>query len=178
MISKPKKSKKVSEIRGNTLILNASPGSAVCKLGSREKFDAIREVIEKCSVFKSIKPESAFIEAVMSRESIESTGIGHGVAVAHGKIDTIQEITIGLGISTRGIPFGAVDGKPVHILFVIGSSPDRQDEYLNSLASLMRFIKNPTFRAILVNKHEEFFKQEEDHSLFIKMLKTQKFSYC
>ncbi len=152
--------------------------SALCTLLSTEKFDAINEVINSCSVFDNIKPRSAFIEAVFRRECLDSTGIGHGVAIAHGKLPSIKKITIGLGISPGGIPFDSVDGKPVHILFVVGSSPDKQDEYLSSLSSLMRFIRNTSVRSYLRNYpavvHKEINKM---YGSFFMMLSTQQFSY-
>ena len=154
---------------------NSNPGRALCTLRSSEKFKAIKEVIDSCRIFDCIEPRSAFIESVFKRESIESTGIGHGVAVAHGKLSSIPKVTIGLGISVEGIPFESIDGLPVNFLFVIGSSPENQDEYLYSLGSLMRFMRNPTFRSYLTKYPSELFKNAEEYGSFFKMLGTQEF---
>ncbi len=105
-------------------------GSVVAELSSGEKFTAIREIIYSAPVFRQIPDLNSFEEAVISREKMQSTGFGHGVAVAHGRIPGLSRVLIGFGISRAGIPFEAADGKPVHLLFVIASPPHLSLDYL------------------------------------------------
>ncbi|HTP58436.1 MAG TPA: PTS sugar transporter subunit IIA, partial [Spirochaetia bacterium] len=85
-------------------------------------------------------------EAVITREKMQSTGFGHGVAVAHGRIPGLSRVLIGFGISRTGIPFEAVDGKPVHLLFVIASPPHLSLDYLQVLSTLVRCLREKPVR--------------------------------
>jgi nitrogen PTS system EIIA component len=121
-------------------------GSVVAELSSGEKFAAIRELIRSAPVFRQIPNLSSFEEAVISREKLQSTGFGHGVAVAHGRIPGLSRVLIGFGISRPGIPFEAADGKPVHLLFVIASPPHLSLDYLQILSTLVRCLRDRPMR--------------------------------
>lgn len=151
----------------------------ICCVQGRNKFDAIREVVDHCSVFENLLNKDRFIEAVIQRELIESTGIGRGVAIAHGKVRDVGRIRVGLGLSRAGIDYQASDGKPVHLLFVIGSSPYRQVEYLKTLAAVMRFVKTTDVREELI-RHAgdgDFSDEKEQMCLdFLQMMAEQHFA--
>ena len=58
------------------------------------------------------------LDAVLNeRERLGSTGIGHGIAILHGKMATLEGILTGFGRSAAGIDFDAQDGQPVHLFF-------------------------------------------------------------
>ncbi len=101
-------------------------GTLICHIQSLDKVPAIYEVIDKCSVFSTLPDVDKFKKAVIQREMIESTGIGHGIAIAHGKLRNLNDVKVGLGLSECGIEYFSKDGKPVHFLFVIASSPNKQ----------------------------------------------------
>jgi PTS system nitrogen regulatory IIA component len=150
----------------------------LCCLNSNDKYDAIREVIQKCQIFAGIDDIPRFTKAVLRRERIETTGIGRGVAIAHGKTSSIDRIHVGLGLSEHGIDFEAPDGKPVHLLFVIGSSPFSQVDYLRALAAIMRFIKESEVRKELLDHMNLDFSDEQVESckMFLNMMSSQHFS--
>ncbi|MGA2613600.1 MAG: PTS sugar transporter subunit IIA [Spirochaetia bacterium] len=125
-------------------------GSGVAELASADKHAAIRELIRGAPVFRQIPNLASFEEAVIAREKVQSTGFGHGVAVAHGRIPGLSRVLIGFGHSRSGIPFDAVDGKPVHLLFIIASPPHLSLDYLQVLSTLVRCLRNrPTRESIL-----------------------------
>ncbi len=121
-------------------------GSVVAELASVEKFAAIRELIQRAPVFRKIPNLASFEEAVITREKMQSTGFGHGVAVAHGRIPGLARVLIGFGLSRRGIPYDAADGKPVHLLFIIASPPHLSLDYLQILSSLVRCLRERPVR--------------------------------
>ncbi len=123
----------------------------ICHVDSLEKEDAILEVIDKCTVFSSLDDIPAFKHAVIERERIETTGIGHGIGIAHGKIENLESVYVGLGLSECGIEYAAKDDKPVHFLFVIASSPTKQFEYLKTLSTLLRTVRTPEVREELLS---------------------------
>ncbi len=129
-----------------------APGSVIWDLHSTNNLDAIRETIYRTDVFHSI-PQldvGAFAETVVERELEQSTGFGHGIAIAHGRTSQVPTSEIALGVSRQGIEFYAFDGRPVHLLFVVASHPDRQIDYLRILSSLATMARNELFRRDLL----------------------------
>jgi PTS system nitrogen regulatory IIA component len=154
--------------------------SVICHISSTEKSDAINEVIDTCSVFQTLPDIQKFKHAVIRREEIETTGIGHGIAIAHGKVRNLQHIHVGLGLSECGVVFNAKDGKPVHFLFVIASSPTRQFEYIRTLSVLLRTVRDPEVREELLSGSGQADCQDNfsaDSHTLIRMLATQHFSW-
>jgi len=127
-----------------------NPDSVVVELQSRGKEDAIREIIRNSPVFRVDIDRQRLEEAVLARERVQSTGVGHGVAFAHGKLAEIEEITVALGISRQGIAFDSPDGKPVHLLFVVATNPGHHIDYLKCLARLAGMLRREQFRSELV----------------------------
>ncbi|MBN2533700.1 MAG: PTS sugar transporter subunit IIA [Spirochaetales bacterium] len=115
-------------------------------LSSNCKFDAIKELISKVSIFGTIKNIQKLEEAVICREKLQSTGIGNGVAIAHGKTDEVKKTFVVLGISKTGIEYDSPDGKPVNFLFLIANPPEKHNHYLSTLSTIARIISNHSFR--------------------------------
>ena len=139
------------------------PGSVIWELNSSDKYDAIREVIYRAPVFTehdSLELDE-FTQIVIDREKLQSTGFGHGVAVAHGRTDQVSEPTIALGISHEGIDFESVDGEPVHLLFIVANHPEHQMNYLHILSTLVAMVRNELFRQeILTCSHADDVQQK------------------
>jgi len=88
--------------------------------------------------------------AVMRREAEGATGLGHGVAMAHGKCASLADIYLFLGVSYDGIEYGAYDGEPVNLLFIVANPPQMQRLYLDLISHLMRNLMHPPFRRRLM----------------------------
>jgi len=155
-------------------------GCSIYQLKSRDKFSAIREVVSNCPVFnyfEDVNSKECFIKEIFDREALCTTGIGHNVAIPHGKSERLDKVRIGLGISKEGIDFESIDGAPVHLVLVIGSNPSNQVEYLKSLAFIMNHLKNPLLRNALTNLSFSYtLKKEDSYSRFIDIMKSQNFS--
>lgn len=107
-------------------------------------------VAATCQDSQKNKKEELY-KVLQERESIGSTGIGDGIAIPHGKLDSLSELTICFGRSFAGVPFDAVDGKPVHLFFVLLAPTNSAGPYLNCLAELTRFLKSPRVRTRLLH---------------------------
>ncbi len=155
-------------------------GCSAHQLKSRDKFSAVEEIVSNCPVFGFLDEagkRETFIQEVFHRESLGSTGIGHNVAIPHGKCSLMDRVRVGLGISREGIEFGSIDGELVHLVLVIGSSPSNQVEYLKSLAFIMNHLKNPFLRSALINIPLFSGKMlKGPHSHFLQILQSQTFS--
>lgn len=82
----------------------------------------------------------------MAREQLGSTGIGHGVAIPHGRMPDLSLPVLALARHPEGVDFDSIDGKPVHIavLLLVPDSDDRQ--HLELLAQLARTLQQESIR--------------------------------
>ena len=85
------------------------------------------------------------IKALMDREELGSTGIGAGVAVPHAKHDSVADLVGVFGRSRKGINFDALDGEPVHVLFLLLSSKSASGAHLEALAYISRLVRDEKF---------------------------------
>ncbi|TVR89644.1 MAG: PTS sugar transporter subunit IIA [Spirochaetaceae bacterium] len=130
-----------------------SDGSVVWNIESTDKFEAIREVVYRSQVFRRIPQLDIedFAAKVIEREKVQSTGFGHGVAVAHGRTADVSVPLVALGVSNNGLEFGSMDGRPVQLLFVVANHPDSEMDYLKVLSCLVGLVRNELFRHELLS---------------------------
>ena len=102
-------------------------------------------ITELAHLLTTIDPDTV-MEVVMAREQLGSTGIGHGVAIPHGRMPDLSSPVLALGRHLEGVDFDAIDGNPVHIvvLLLVPDSEDRQ--HLELLAQLARNLQQESFR--------------------------------
>jgi PTS system nitrogen regulatory IIA component len=87
---------------------------------------------------------------LFERENLGSTGIGHGVALPHGRVAGLEE-AVGVFLHLQdGLDFGAVDHLPVNLVFAILVPEDATEEHLNLLASLAGIFRNDEKRQKLL----------------------------
>jgi nitrogen PTS system EIIA component len=124
---------------------------------ARDKRAAIHELVEFLRERKGFTPDQARkIEvAILRRESKGTTGIGKGVAIPHAKnCAQVESIVAALGVSREGIPFAALDGEPVDLVFLVASSKEAEEEHLKimrKIAYLARDEKTNRFLATTQN---------------------------
>ncbi|MCX7858282.1 MAG: PTS sugar transporter subunit IIA [Deltaproteobacteria bacterium] len=118
------------------------------ELKGKKKEDVINELIAYLYQQKLIPDEREALRVVFEREKLGSTGIGDGVAIPHGKLSDIERLICVLGISKEGIDFEAVDGKPVHLIFLILAPAHKLSLHLEALSKISKILKN----GILVKK--------------------------
>jgi mannitol/fructose-specific phosphotransferase system IIA component (Ntr-type) len=77
------------------------------------------------------------------RERLGSTGLGEGVAIPHCKTHDLADVLLAVGVSRKGIDFGAADGVPVTLIFLVVSPADAPGLHLQALARISRVIRMP-----------------------------------
>lgn len=120
------------------------------ELQSKDKDDIIEEMASKFKEAGMIKDEDVFIKAIKTRESLESTAIGDGIAIPHARSDTAEKLTVALGRSREGVDFKSLDGRPVNLIFMIACPPSATKIYLQVLARIARLCKNEEMREGLI----------------------------
>jgi nitrogen PTS system EIIA component len=83
----------------------------------------------------------ALWQALLEREQLGSTGIGHCTAIPHCKLKGLDHGIVAVGIARSGVDFGAPDGKPVSIFFVVLSPAENPSEHLQILARVSRWVR-------------------------------------
>ena len=120
--------------------------SRITILKSITKKGVLKEMVDLIASSEKIMDKNEFFEAISEREEIMSTGIGLGIAIPHVKIHSVTDLVMAMGISKEGIEYDALDDKPVYIIIIIGASENQQNEYVQTLARVTLFLKNPRIR--------------------------------
>ncbi|MFU8897498.1 PTS system nitrogen regulatory IIA component [Roseinatronobacter thiooxidans] len=120
-------------------LLNPKAVRFVSSATSKKRlFQSIAEVAQ--SVY-GLDTESV-ISALQERESLGPTGVGHGVAVPHARVDGIDKV---LGVFFRlekPLDYGSVDKAPVDLVFALFAPRDAGVEHLKALAFISRTLRN------------------------------------
>ena len=119
-------------------------------LQAKGKEDVLSEL---CSFLSSRLnfDHSAMVKVLLEREKLGTAGIGDGIAIPHGKSKDLDDIYIAFGRSREGIPFDSMDGKPVHLFFLLLAPEKSTGQHLKTLAKLSRMLKDENFRKLLMS---------------------------
>lgn len=93
--------------------------------------------------------QDGIVSAILKREELGSTGIGHGVAVPHTKHPCVERLFATVGVSVGGVDFDSLDGEKVQLFFLLVSPPDQRAEHLKALEYISKHLHNETFRRFL-----------------------------
>jgi PTS system nitrogen regulatory IIA component len=117
----------------------------------RERDDAIRALLERFVAAKAMPARSVSkaLAAILERERLGSTAIGRGVAVPHARLEELDKVLVAFGYSAAGVEFSALDGEPVHEVFLVIAPKGRADEYLDIMERITRLVQNDDFRRFL-----------------------------
>ena len=118
---------------------------------SQNKNDVIRELIQILIDTGKVSDMERINNALLDREALGSTGLEHGIAVPHTKIDMIKELQVSIGISPAGIDFQALDGKPSYLFFLLLASPGQSGPHIEALADIARITRSQAFYEALIN---------------------------
>ena len=127
----------------------------VMSLKSTTKEGAIEELIDVLANCGRIKDRKAAFKAVMEREKKMSTGLQNGIAIPHGKTDTIESLVASIGISPSGIPFESLDGQPAQIILLTISPASRTGPHIQFLADVSRVLHNDQIRQRVLSATRE-----------------------
>jgi PTS system nitrogen regulatory IIA component len=93
--------------------------------------------------------QSDAVDALQERESLGPTGVGHGVALPHARLEGLSEVVGALVLLEKPIDFDAVDRQPVDLAFALFAPSDAGVEHLKALALISRTLRNPAICAKL-----------------------------
>jgi PTS system fructose-specific IIA component len=123
------------------------PASMDLDLTADTKADAVRQLVALMGKAGAVSDAQLLTDAVMAREELSTTGLGDGIAIPHGKSDGVSRPAVAFARSTSGVPWGASDGSPANLMFLIGvPEAEAGDAHLRILAMLARKLVRADFR--------------------------------
>ena len=85
---------------------------------------------------------AAILASISEREQLGSTGFGQGVAIPHGKVESLNRIYCMFVRLAEPIDYKAIDGREVDLIFLLLSPPNAGAEHLKALAAISRVTRN------------------------------------
>ena len=128
-------------------------------LKAKDKASLLEEMAEPLLALELIKNKRVILETLKKRETLGSTGIGHGVAIPHCRTLSVSDVQLVVGLSADGVEYDALDGKPVHLFFLIVAPPqEKSNLYLPILGKLVELLRDEDLRRRLqsIKTFEEF----------------------
>jgi len=128
-------------MRLGDFILEESIASELVAGSKREVLDKMVRLLVKAGCLDADSTDSV-VEALMRREEIGSTGIGHGVAIPHAKHPAVRRLLGAYAHSTAGVGFDSLDGEPAHCIFLILWPDGVIGPHLEAIAEVSRLLKD------------------------------------
>ncbi|HET8655533.1 MAG TPA: PTS sugar transporter subunit IIA [Longimicrobiaceae bacterium] len=128
-------------------------------LRASTKDELLGELVGLLGPDDGVTDPAAVLRAVRDREQVLSTGIGHGVAIPHGKSDAIGELRLAAGVARPGVDFEALDGRPVQLFFLLVGPEAAAGQHVKALSRISRLLRRDVFRERLAaaSTPEEFY---------------------
>ena len=116
------------------------------ELQATTKDGVIENLVDLLVASGKIKDRVEALRAVLDREKKMSTGMQSGIAIPHGKIDSVDELVAAFGIKHAGVDFDSLDGLPARIFVMTLSPSNRTGPHIQFLAEISRQLNDPTVR--------------------------------
>ncbi len=124
-----------------------TPASIRAPMQAMSRKEAIDELVDLLASQGDIGDASILRRSVWEREQQRSTGIGEGLAIPHGKCAGARAVRLAIGRPSQPLEWDAIDRRPVRLVCLLVSPPDRIAEHIQALGRISRVMSNAAFRA-------------------------------
>jgi PTS system nitrogen regulatory IIA component len=121
----------------------------VLDLASTEKSAVLGELAGALAAAEPGLDADALLHVLSEREKLQSTGIGDGVAIPHGKLPGLPRLISSFARSRAGVDFESIDGQKTHLFFLLVVPEHAGGQHLKALARISRFFRDTEFRKLL-----------------------------
>lgn len=125
------------------------PQNIKLPLTAKTKNEAIGELVDLLAKNGEISDAKKVLDSVLEREATRTTGIGNGLAIPHGKCTGVDHLVMAIGRPSPPIDFQAIDGRPVNLIWLLASPPDKTGPHIHALARISRLMTIDRFRQAL-----------------------------
>lgn len=116
----------------------------------------IQQLAERIEQESRLESLDGYMDSVMEREALTSTGIGFGIAIPHGKSIHVRETTVAFGRLKKSVDWNSLDDQPVTIVFLLAVPEEcKGDQHLRIIAGLSRKLIHDDFREKLVTASDK-----------------------
>jgi PTS system nitrogen regulatory IIA component len=123
-----------------------SADAILMALKGQTKDAIIGEMIDFLVARGRLRDRDAALQAVLDRERKMSTGMQHGIAIPHGKSDTVERLVTAMALKKEGVDFGSMDGKPSTIFVMTLSPVSRTGPHIQFLSEISQILNDPEKR--------------------------------
>jgi len=95
---------------------------------------------------RSAAPVGDVLQSLLQREQLGSTGLGHGVAIPHARTPSLSALTLVAGLTAQPIDYGALDGMPVRLFFLLAGPETMAASQVRALARIARVVRREYVR--------------------------------
>ncbi|MCX5657546.1 MAG: PTS sugar transporter subunit IIA [Candidatus Omnitrophica bacterium] len=131
-------------------------------LKEKDKPSLIAGLVDLINKSGNLKSKKAFLDAVLEREKLGSTGIGGGIAIPHAKSQGVSDFILAFARQDCGINFGSLDGEKTFLFFIVASPESDVGGHLKVLSAISRLVKD---RATV-----ELLKKAKDKKAVLKII--------
>lgn len=128
--------------------------ASILDLSATAKDDVLGELASALAAAEAGLDRDQLLEVLRERESLQSTGIGEGVAIPHGKIGGLDRLVATFARSTDGVDFESIDGQPTQLFFLLVVPEQSGGQHLKALARISRFFRDASFREKLLGAED------------------------
>lgn len=126
------------------------PSHIALKLAGDNKEEVLKALVKVMADQGTIAQPGLLLDALMEREELGSTGIGHGVAIPHGRSKELARPVVVFGRTDSEVDFESIDGKTARIFFLLVAPENGENEHLHLLAKIARLMRNALIREQLL----------------------------
>lgn len=120
-----------------------TPEAIIGNLKAGSKKQLIQELSARAATLTTL-PERVIFDTLLQRERLGSTGVGHGVAIPHGKFAELDKIIGLFARLSKPIDFEALDDEPVDLIFLLLAPEGAGADHLKALARIARVLRELT----------------------------------
>ena len=124
-------------------------------LKGNTKKEVLKEMIELFEKENRITSADKFYKTILAREEEGTTGLGRGIAIPHGKSESVKELTLAVGRSNQGIDYNSLDNQPVHLIFMVADYKGYSPGYLKMVSKLVSKLRIDEYRNSLIKSEKE-----------------------
>ena len=125
------------------------PENIKVPLAATTKNDAIAELVDLLAANGQVTDAPKVLASVLERETTRTTGIGNGLAIPHGKCTGTVDLVMAIGKPAAPIDFQSIDGRPVSVIWMLTSPPDKTAPHIHALARISRLMTIDKFQQAL-----------------------------
>lgn len=123
-------------------------------LQAREKTAIIEELVDLLEKAGRISDRKAVLKCVLEREKKMSTGMHNGLAIPHGKTDTVDSLVAAVGLIPEGVDFESMDQQPARIFILTVSPANRAGPHIQFLAEISRLMNRADVRRAILEAQD------------------------